>query len=183
VSSPIVSGPRSLSTPRSSPRQRLIMECVEIVPPRELSRLRASESGREKSGQQHRNNLDDHTSEITPERPLVPRVIRALEEKDEIGMLISRIPNVNVMSWNLCNRRAVPETPDAVLRLPRISLPAGIESSERFPIILLWHHTNDLTLQMYYYRPRQRQSHETAWQGTTSRSYADDIEAPGCCFA
>ena len=33
------------------------------------------------------------------------------------------------------NRRAVPETPDAVLRPTRISLPAGIESSERFSII------------------------------------------------
>jgi len=61
------------------------MECVEVVPLRELSRLRAAESGREKSGQPQRNDLDGHTSEITPERPLVPRVIRELEEKDEIG--------------------------------------------------------------------------------------------------
>jgi hypothetical protein len=85
VSSPIVSGPRSLSTPRSSPRQRLIMECVEVVPLRDLLRFRAAESGREKGGQQQRDDLHDHTSEITPERPFVPRVIREQEEKDEIG--------------------------------------------------------------------------------------------------
>jgi hypothetical protein len=61
------------------------MECVEVVPFRELLRLQAAESGTEKSGQQQRDDLDDHTSEITPERPFVPRVIRELEEKDEIG--------------------------------------------------------------------------------------------------
>jgi hypothetical protein len=76
------------------------MECVEVVPLRELLRLRTAGSGREKSGQQQRNDLDDRTSEITPERPFVPRVIRELEEKDEIGKSLSRIPNVNVMSWN-----------------------------------------------------------------------------------
>lgn len=66
------------------------MECVEVVPLRKLSRLRGSGS-RERSGQQQRNDLDDHTAEITPERPFVPRVIRALEEKDEIGKLFNNI--------------------------------------------------------------------------------------------
>jgi hypothetical protein len=70
VSSPIISGLRSLSAPRSSPRQRLIMECVEVVPLDELLHFRAAESGREQSGQQQRNDLDDHTSEVTPERPI-----------------------------------------------------------------------------------------------------------------
>ena len=102
VSSPIVSGPRSLSTPRSSQRQRVIMECVEVVSLRELLRLRAaeSESGREKSGQQQINDLDDITSGITPERPFVPRIIREIEEKDDIGKSLCRIPDVDVMSWN-----------------------------------------------------------------------------------
>jgi hypothetical protein len=76
------------------------MECVEVVPLRELLRLQATESGRGKSGKQQRNNLDDHTPEITPERPFVPRVIRELEENDEIGKSPSRIPNVDVMWWN-----------------------------------------------------------------------------------
>jgi len=69
------------------------MECVEVVPLRKRLRLRAAESGREKSGQQQRNDLDDHTPEITPERPFVPRVIRdsELEEKDEIGKSLSWI--------------------------------------------------------------------------------------------
>lgn len=76
------------------------MECVEVVPLRELSRLRATESERETSGQQQRNDPDDHTLEITPERPFVPRVIREREEKDEIGKLLSRILNLNVMTWD-----------------------------------------------------------------------------------
>jgi hypothetical protein len=76
------------------------MECVEVVPLRKLSRPRAAESGRETSGQQQRNDLDDQTSEITPERPFVPRVIRELEEKDEIGKSLSWIPSVNTMTWN-----------------------------------------------------------------------------------
>jgi hypothetical protein len=82
MSSPIISGLHTLSAPRSSPRQRLIMECVEVVPLDELLRLRAAESGREKSGQQQRNDLDDQTSEFKPERPIVPRVVR---EQEEIG--------------------------------------------------------------------------------------------------
>ena len=59
------------------------MECVEVVPLGDLLRLRAAESGRKKSGQQQGNDLDVLTSEITPERPFVPRVTRG--EKDEIG--------------------------------------------------------------------------------------------------
>jgi hypothetical protein len=43
------------------------MECVEVVPLRKLLRLRTAESERENSGRQQRNDLDDHTSEITPE--------------------------------------------------------------------------------------------------------------------
>ncbi len=73
------------------------MDCVEVVPLRELLHLRAAESGRENSGQQ-RNNLDDHTSEVTPERPFVRRVIRELEKNDEIGKSLSRIPKVILTS-------------------------------------------------------------------------------------
>ena len=132
VSSPIVPGPRSHSTPRSSPRQRLVMDCVEVMPLRDLLRCRAAEAGRDKRRQQQRNDLDDHTSEITPERPFVPRVMRERLEKDEIGESLSRIPKGNFMWWNDCNRHAVPETPDALLRPPRISLSARIDSSKQF---------------------------------------------------
>ena len=75
------------------------MACVEVVPLRELLRLRAAESGRKKSGQQKRTDLDDHEFEITPEMPFVPRIIQELE-KDEIGRSRSRILKVNVISWN-----------------------------------------------------------------------------------
>ena len=61
------------------------MECVEVVSLREHLRLQVAESGREKSGQRQMNDLDDHTLEVTPERPFVPRGIRELEEKNEIG--------------------------------------------------------------------------------------------------
>ena len=128
VSSPIVPVPRPLSTPRSSPRQRLVMECVEVVPLREFRHRQAAEAGGDKRKQQQRSDLDDHASKITPERPFVPRAVRELQEKDEIGKSLSRTPKVNVMSWNYCYRRTVPETPDAVLR------PVGIGSSKRFLI-------------------------------------------------
>lgn len=77
------------------------MTCIEVVPFRELLRLRAAKSGRKKSGQQKRTVLHDHELEITPERPFVPRVIRELE-KDEIGESRSGILEFNVISWNLC---------------------------------------------------------------------------------
>jgi hypothetical protein len=97
VSSPIVPGPRSFSTPRSSPRQRLVMDCVEVVSLRELLHRRAAEAGRDKRRQQQRSDMDDHALEITPERPFVPRVIRELQEKDEIGKSLAWIPKVNAM--------------------------------------------------------------------------------------
>jgi hypothetical protein len=74
------------------------MDCVEVVPLRELLHRRAAEAGRDKRRQQQRSDLDDHASEITPERPFVPRVMRELQEKDEIGKSLFRIPKVNVMS-------------------------------------------------------------------------------------
>jgi len=71
------------------------MECVEIVPHRQ-----AAGSGKENSGQQQRSGLDDHLSEITPERPFVPRLTRELQEKDEIGKPLSRILKIKNITWN-----------------------------------------------------------------------------------
>ena len=61
------------------------MECVEVVPLRELLHRRTAEARKTKKRQQQTNDLDDHGLEITPERPIVPRVTRELQEKDEIG--------------------------------------------------------------------------------------------------
>ena len=58
---------------------------------------------------------------------------------------------INVMSSNYSNRRAVPETPDAVLRPGRKSLHVGIESSKR---CLSSSIDTYLTLQLHR-RPRQ----------------------------
>ena len=74
------------------------MDYVEVLPLRDLLRCRAAEAGRDKRRQQQRSDLDDHTSEITPERPFVPRVMREKLEKDEIGRSLSRIP-VKVTSF------------------------------------------------------------------------------------
>jgi hypothetical protein len=61
------------------------MDCVEVVPLRDLLHRRAAETRRDKRRQQRRSDFDDHASEITPERPVVPRVMREKLEKDEIG--------------------------------------------------------------------------------------------------
>lgn len=61
------------------------MECVEVVPLRELLHRRMAEARKNKKRQQQTSDLDDHGLEITPERPFVPRVTRELQEKDEIG--------------------------------------------------------------------------------------------------
>jgi IS5 family transposase len=75
------------------------MDCVEVVPLRELLHRRAAEAaGRDKRGQEQRSDLDDHASKITPERPVVPRTMRELQEKDEIGKSLFQIPKVNLTS-------------------------------------------------------------------------------------
>jgi hypothetical protein len=61
------------------------MDCVEVTPLRDLLYRRAAEAGKDKRRQQQRTDLDVHASEITPERPFVPRVMREQLEKDEIG--------------------------------------------------------------------------------------------------
>ncbi|KAI9508331.1 hypothetical protein F5148DRAFT_1197378 [Russula earlei] len=109
VPSPIVRGRRSTSTPKPSPHNRLLMDCVEVIPFRRLLNRREADAERnDKRRQQHKKrNLDDYTFNVTPERPFAPRSSRGLPERDEI----------------------VPETPDAVLRPGRVSLPTGKESS------------------------------------------------------
>ncbi|KAH9955133.1 hypothetical protein BC827DRAFT_887363 [Russula dissimulans] len=114
IPSSVVPGRRSNSTSKASPYSRLVMDCVEVVPLRGPLHRREPEAARhDKRGQQLRSGLDDHAFDVTPERPFVPSVSRALPGKDEI----------------------VPETPDAVLRPDRMSLPTGQESSEQFPLL------------------------------------------------
>lgn len=86
-SSPVVPSPRFLSTPRSSPHNRLVMDCVEVVPIRQLLRCREADAERDDMGsRQHlRSDLDDYAREVTPERPFVPRMTRDLLGRDDIG--------------------------------------------------------------------------------------------------
>jgi len=58
------------------------------------------------------------------------RVRRELLESDEIGMSLSEIPGSRRRIMEL-TVYTVPETPDAVLRPTRMSLPTGKESSPR----------------------------------------------------
>lgn len=85
VSSPVVSDPCSLSALKSSPRNRLVMDCVEVVPLRDLLHHRA-EAQRQRNGRRpQRNDSEDHASDGTPERPSMPRVMRERLEREEIG--------------------------------------------------------------------------------------------------
>ena len=91
VSSPVVPSPRSLSTPRASSRNRLVMDCVEVTPLRKPLHLREAGAQRHSmKGQERRCDLDDHTWEVTPERPFMARTTRELVEGDEIGTSLAR---------------------------------------------------------------------------------------------
>ncbi|KAH9977578.1 hypothetical protein BJV74DRAFT_860296 [Russula compacta] len=156
VTSPVIPGPRSVSvlTPMASPRNRLVMDCVEVVPLRELLPRRAAEAERDDSrGQQHRSDPDDHGYEVTPERSFVPRATWELLEGDEI----------------------VPETPDAAQRPTRMLFPTGRESGEQLPCSSSY--SNLLTTM--YCRPRQWQSYATPRQ---ERAYANIVHAAGRCI-
>ena len=63
------------------------MDCVEVVPLREILRRRREEVEKDKKGsQQQKGGPRYHVaSEVTPETPFVPRMMRELLERDEIG--------------------------------------------------------------------------------------------------
>jgi hypothetical protein len=136
LSSPVLRNPCSLSTPRSSPRNRLVMDCVEVMPLRELSHQRKAGAEDVDIRTQHRDSdLDDNScDDVIPSRPFVPRVRRQLLERDEIGMALSEIHESRrrIMELTACT---VPETPDAVLRPTRMSLPMDKGSSEQLPFL------------------------------------------------
>ena len=68
------------------------MDCVEVVPLRELLHRREANAERDDMrSQQRRNGQDYHAWEVTPERSFVPRITRDLLERDEIGMPLTRI--------------------------------------------------------------------------------------------
>jgi len=74
------------------------MDCVEVVPLRELLHRKEAERY-DKRGKQLRSELDDHAFDVTPEKPFIPRVSRALQEKDEIGRLRPWILEVGTVLW------------------------------------------------------------------------------------
>ena len=64
----------------------MVMDCVEVVPIRQLLRRREADTERnDMRTQQLRSDLDGYAWEVTPERQFVPRVTRNLLEKDDIG--------------------------------------------------------------------------------------------------
>jgi hypothetical protein len=68
------------------------MDCVEVVPIRQLLRHREAEAERDDTrSRQLRSDLNESAWEVTPERPFVPRMTRDLLEKDEIGTPFSWI--------------------------------------------------------------------------------------------
>ncbi|KAH8994356.1 hypothetical protein EDB86DRAFT_3078209 [Lactarius hatsudake] len=94
--------PRSPSTPRTIPRTRLVMDCVEVAPLHEVLRRNERRAKRDNGRRPEPGGADDQTGrEImgAPKTPFVRRTIRERLERDEI----------------------VPETPDEVLRPIRTS--------------------------------------------------------------
>jgi len=81
-------------TPRTTPRTRLVMDCVEVVPLDEV--MRRSEGGAKRGNRQGAARLEIMGA---PKTPSAPRTVQERLERDEI----------------------VPETPDAVLQLIRTS--------------------------------------------------------------
>jgi hypothetical protein len=81
LTSTIVPNLRSRSTPKVTPRERLVMDCVEVVPLREILRRRGAEV--ERDGKRRQQQKDD--PEVAPETPFVSRMTRELLERDEIG--------------------------------------------------------------------------------------------------
>jgi len=105
------------------------------MPLRELlQRREADAEGSDIRKQRRDSDLDDHASDVTPSRPFIPRVRRELLERDEIGMSLSDIPEGRRRIMEL-TVYTVPETPDAVLRPTRMSLPTDKESSEQLPFV------------------------------------------------
>jgi hypothetical protein len=82
LSSPVIPGLRSHSTPKATLRQRLVIDCVEVVPLREILRRQGSKAERDKKRKRQRK---DDSGYHVPETPLVPRMTRELFERDEIG--------------------------------------------------------------------------------------------------
>jgi len=69
------------------------MDCVEVMPLRELSHRREAGAEGDDIITQHRgSDLDDNSWDVTSSRPFMPRVRRELLERDEIGMALSEIP-------------------------------------------------------------------------------------------
>jgi hypothetical protein len=117
LSPPVGPDLRSRSTPKTTQRERLVMDCVEVVSFREILRRR----GAEMEGDEERIQQED-----TPETPFVPRMTRERLERDEIGeKLDTRRHHVR------SNRHLVPETPDALLRPVSAYSPTREKSCER----------------------------------------------------
>ncbi|KAH9168458.1 hypothetical protein EDB89DRAFT_1583918 [Lactarius sanguifluus] len=90
-------------TPRTIPRTRLVMDCVEVVPLHEVLRTNERRTKRDNGRRPEPGGADDQTGrEIimgAPKTPFVRRTVRERLERDEI----------------------IPETPDEVLRPIRTS--------------------------------------------------------------
>jgi len=110
--------PHSPSTPRTIPRTRLVLDCVEVVPLDEVLRRSEREAKSNNERRQELGGADDQTGrEImgAPKTPFVRRTIRERLERDEIGELL------RPLSSDPNRTSKVPETPDAVLRPIRTS--------------------------------------------------------------
>lgn len=125
LSPPVGPDLRSRSTPKTTRRERLVIDCVEVVSFREILRRRGAEGERNDKRMQQG---------VTPETPFVPRMTRERLERDEIGEILdARRRYVRL------NRHLVPETPDALRRPTSASSPTREISCERTRFITCRH--------------------------------------------
>jgi hypothetical protein len=98
LSPPVVPDLRSHSTPKTTQRERIVMDCVEVVPLREIMRRRGAEIEREDMGRQLQQDDPGYriALEAIPETPFIPRMTRELLERNEIGEIQDASCQVNI---------------------------------------------------------------------------------------
>jgi hypothetical protein len=87
LSPPVVPDLHSHSTPKATQRERIVMDCVEVVPLREIMRRRGAEMERVDKERQLRKDDPGYriALDAIPETPFIPRMTRELLERNEIG--------------------------------------------------------------------------------------------------
>ncbi|KAI0269932.1 hypothetical protein BC834DRAFT_578064 [Gloeopeniophorella convolvens] len=136
TSSPVDSNWRSHSTQKAVPRSKMVMDCVELVPLREILRRRKAQPKRADERMQPTPYEDYESWEVTPDTPFVRRTIRELLAGDEI---VPETPDVYQRSGQTSPpARRVPDLHEGPLRPPALPQPLtrAATPSSRFTAVM-----------------------------------------------